>query len=100
MAELVPGRTCGECNACCRYFDLMADLDKPCGVLCQHWRTGVGCGVYETRPAVCRDFYCHWLQNDTLDDAWRPDRSGLIIRETVDDIPADFAMRSGLIFAL
>ena len=78
----------------------MADLNKPCGILCQHWKSGVGCGPYETRPNICRDYHCHWLQNDAFDDAWRPDRSGIIIRETLDDIPHEFAGRGGLVFAL
>jgi hypothetical protein len=100
VATLVPGRSCGGCNACCRYFDLMAELNKPCGILCRHWESGVGCGIYETRPPACRNFYCDWLLNDALDDAWRPDRSGMIIRETRDGIPREFGDRNGLIFAL
>ena len=98
MVALVPGRGCGECNACCSYFEIRPLLDKPSGVLCQHWKGG--CGIYETRPGVCRDFFCYWLQDAAFGDAWRPDRSGFIVQETVSDIPAHFGIRRGLVFSI
>ena len=97
--HLVPGRNCGKCNACCRYYDV-AELKKPAGQLCQHWKKSSGCTIYETRPAACRDFYCVWLQNASMDDGWRPDLSGFILRETYSNIPAHFAVRHGVVFEL
>ena len=98
MVALVPGRECGECNACCSYFEILPELNKPSGKLCQHWKAG--CGIYESRPGVCRDFFCFWLQDAALGDEWRPDRSGFILQETVSDIPAHFSIRKGLVFRL
>jgi hypothetical protein len=44
-------------------------------VTCRHCTQG--CTIYDTRPALCRDFYCGWRQLPILDDSWRPDRSGV-----------------------
>jgi hypothetical protein len=99
-SRVAPGRSCGECNACCRYYSLMADFNKPQGVLCQNWKAGTGCSIHETRPSICRNYYCHWLQNPRFDDSWRPDRSGIIIRDTREDIPPDWPQRQGLVFEL
>ncbi len=99
MVALVPGRGCGECNACCGFFEI-GELAKPGGTLCPHWKTPGGCGIYGTRPQVCRDFYCYWLQSEALGDAWRPDRSGFMLQETESNIPAHFRIRRGLVFSL
>jgi len=37
-----------------------------------------GCGIYETRPSICRDYRCLWLQGG-LEDEERPDRTGGIV---------------------
>ena len=55
------------------------EFDKPAGTMCQHC-TGTGCGIYETRYDVCRGFLCGYRQLPALGDAWRPDRSGIMIR--------------------
>jgi hypothetical protein len=79
-ADLVDGRGCGECTACC--IDLNIDtpeLVKLSDQACPHC-TGAGCGIHERRPSVCRDFYCGWRQIPWLTDAWRPDRIGIMLR--------------------
>jgi hypothetical protein len=75
MSDFAP-RDCGTCIACCR--DLNIDHDgfkKPAGETCPHC-TGTGCGIYQTRPGLCRDYFCGWQQLTQLGDDWRPDRSG------------------------
>lgn len=37
-----------------------------------------GCGIYETRPPICRGYRCLWLQGG-LEDGERPDRTGGIV---------------------
>ena len=37
-----------------------------------------GCGIYETRPSICRGYRCLWLQGGLEDDE-RPDRTGGIV---------------------
>jgi hypothetical protein len=76
---LVPGRACGECTICCSALNIdKPEVQKASGVLCQHCNGG-GCAIYETRFDVCRSFHCGWLQLPSLDDKWRPDRSGVFI---------------------
>jgi hypothetical protein len=74
----VPGRECGECIACCRLPQIDApELQKPAGVLCPH-NNGGGCGIYESRPEICRDWFCIWRRVGNLPDAARPDRCGVM----------------------
>ena len=73
---LVPGRTCGECTACCR-VPAIEVLAKPAGVLCRH-NTGEACGIYQDRPEPCVRWYCLWRKIGALPDALRPDRSGVM----------------------
>lgn len=73
--KLVPGRECGECMACCKYFTINTpELKKLPGDLCQHHIAGKGCGIYEKRPGACRDWYCGWRLMPQFDESWRPDR--------------------------
>jgi len=77
--ELVPGRECGTCTACCTHLTIEDPaLNKPGGVTCAHCVEG--CAIYTTRPPVCRTFFCGWRQIPELGDDWRPDRSGILIR--------------------
>lgn len=82
--DLVPGRNCGDCTACCTVLAVdQPDMQKRAGVTCRHCRGG--CTVYDTRPVLCRDFHCGWRQLPILDDAWRPDRSGVFVEiEAID----------------
>ncbi len=67
-------RQCGECRACCYVFDLG---EKKKRTWCTH-TTDRGCGCYDTRPSVCRDYKCLWLMS-ALPTAYRPDHCGLVI---------------------
>jgi hypothetical protein len=65
------------------------EFGKESGVMCQHC-TGAGCGIYETRYDTCRGFLCGWRMVSQLGDAWRPDRSGvLILTVEVNDMPEE-----------
>ena len=83
-----PAKICGECRACC--VDLQIDtpeFQKNARILCPH-HTGSGCGIYATRPKVCREFLCGWLLFPELGNDWRPDRSGvLILQRAYDQLP-------------
>jgi hypothetical protein len=77
-AELVPGRVCGSCTACCKVPKIDApSLQKPAGVMCQHC-TGSNCGIYESRPTPCRTFFCLWRRVGGMPDELRPDRIGVM----------------------
>lgn len=71
-----PLRTCGSCTLCCKVMgvkDEEAQFDKPKDQWCVHAKKGIGCGIYETRPSICRNFQCLWLAGEG-DDHLRPDK--------------------------
>ena len=50
-----------NCGACCIAPSISSPIPgmpegKPAGARCIHLRTDYSCGIYENRPAVCRDF--------------------------------------------
>jgi hypothetical protein len=67
----VRGRSCGTCSLCCKLIHV-AELNKPMGQWCPHCLKSGGCGIYETRPNVCRDWFCEWIANPNIGDEWRP----------------------------
>jgi len=73
-SRVVPGRECGTCTLCCKVMGI-EELSKPPGVWCPHCVRGVGCGIYETRPAECRVFFCHWMLEKNLPAEWKPERA-------------------------
>ncbi len=98
--HLVPDRDCGGCTSCCK--DLTIDspeLKKAPGILCVHCVDAKGCGIYETRPAVCRVWHCGWRQMPQLDESWRPDRCEILITAASKHIPAGYR-QEGLTFEL
>jgi hypothetical protein len=87
--DLVPGRTCGECTVCCSVMAIdKPDIQKAAGVTCRYCDNG--CTIYETRPHICRSFHCGWRQLPILDDAWRPDRSGVFVEIEESEGETDF----------
>ncbi len=79
----IPGKTCGECSFCCKVLEI-TELAKPAGAWCAHCRKSGGCGVYATRPNVCRDYECLWKSDRGLSSRLRPDRVGAILMEDPD----------------
>ncbi|MBM3507529.1 MAG: hypothetical protein FJX64_07375 [Alphaproteobacteria bacterium] len=74
----VPGRTCGSCSLCCKLMNV-PELDKPMGQWCRHCKPGTGCTIHATRPQVCRDFFCGYLQSSTLSQDWLPAKAHFIV---------------------
>jgi hypothetical protein len=72
------GRTCGDCSMCCKVM-YVPELDKPDGVWCRHAKPGAGCGIYETRPQVCRGFMCLWVLEPRMSEALKPTRSKVVL---------------------
>jgi len=80
-SHLVSDRECGECTACC--VDLLIDdkeFKKPADQACKNLIPAGGCKIYNQRPSVCQDWYCAWRFMAQLDESWRPDRSGILLR--------------------
>ena len=73
-----PGRSCGACTLCCKVFDVPS-LNKPAGTWCPHCKPGAGCGIHDTRPQHCREFFCLWMSDPTMPDEWKPERSKIVL---------------------
>jgi hypothetical protein len=71
-------RSCGSCTLCCKLFPV-PELTKPSGRWCQHIAQGKGCGIHETRPKVCRSFWCQWIENPDLGPEWKPEISKFVL---------------------
>lgn len=70
------GRDCGGCVVCCVVPTIDdPEIQKASNTPCRH--SGDGCAIYARRPRPCRVFHCAWRRLAVLDDAWRPDRSGV-----------------------
>lgn len=79
----IPGKACGECSFCCKVLEI-TEFTKPAGAWCEHCRKDGGCGVYATRPTVCRDYECLWKGDRGMSAQLRPDRVGAILMEDPD----------------
>lgn len=89
--ELVANRECGKCTICCKVLTIDdPEFQKLPGVLCPNCKTGSGCQIYETRPSPCRGFFCGWRVLPELDDKWRPDKSGVMIRFQQQMVPPGY----------
>jgi hypothetical protein len=103
MGEKPAPRTdCGGCTVCCTALPIEEEeFAKPSGITCRHC-TGIGCGIYAARYEICRTFLCGWLLLPGLDESWRPDRSGILIRFIArDDLPEEFrAAGTGIHFTV
>ena len=79
---------CGSCTACCRVYAIPT-MGKPAGKWCDHCAIGVGCKIYQARPALCVDFACVWLESHKrepgLADELRPDRCKVVFSPTTKD---------------
>lgn len=63
---------------CCQALEIdEPELKKPAFSLCPHC-TGSGCGIYEWRPQMCRNWYCAWRYIGSLPDRVRPDRAHVV----------------------
>ncbi|MEO1492796.1 MAG: hypothetical protein AAFV19_11640 [Pseudomonadota bacterium] len=80
---IVPGRSCEDCAMCCYMLKIDA-LDKPGGQWCQHCPTKKSCGIHGQHPQECRDFLCGYLTVASLDEAWKPSKSKIIMAAELD----------------
>jgi hypothetical protein len=78
-ADSPKGRSCGTCSLCCKVFDVPPVNNKPAGKWCDHCKPGRGCAIWTDRPAMCRDYHCHWHYDLSLGAEWRPDVAKFIL---------------------
>lgn len=90
MDDVLPGRDCGTCHACCISLTIDdPELSKVQGYRCKNLSESKGCTIYETRPETCRSFNCGWRVLKWVKLALRPDVSGVLVRfeRNKDDVP-------------
>lgn len=72
-------KTCGTCSICCKIV-AVKDLAKPAHQWCVHNVPRKGCGIWGAHPEVCKVWQCGWILMPQLDDRWKPESCGFIIR--------------------
>lgn len=98
---LVQGRECGACTVCCVNLTINdPELQKLPGVKCKNTLNDGGCKIYQSRPKTCRDWYCMWRFMPGLDDSWRPDLKGIVIKRVFDGIPVGYESKIALDFEI
>jgi hypothetical protein len=94
---LVAGRECGGCTVCCTVLAIdQPELQKAPGEPCVHCTSGCGCAIYQTRPRICRTWFCGWRNLPWMGEALRPDRSHILVHLTFNDLPAGYVADVGL----
>ena len=78
LSVVTSGRACGECQECC-WIPEIPELGQQAYERCHH-QCKTGCGVYNERPPVCRDFTCVWLSGQ-FEEKHRPDKIGLVVQD-------------------
>ena len=82
---LLPNRDCETCDVCCIVPSIdVSEIQKASSARCVHCTQG--CAIYETRPAVCRDYFCGWRRLPAIPQDWRPDKCGVLTELTTVDI--------------
>lgn len=83
MTAIAPVRDCDGCTLCCKVMNV-PELEKPAGAWCRHCTIGAGCGIHETRPDVCRRYFCMWTTNGNLGPEWKPSEAKFVISPEAD----------------
>ena len=93
---LIPGRDCGGCTVCCVFPTInKPEIQKQSGARCRHCHE-TGCAIYDSRPPVCRAYYCAWRTVDIFGEDWRPDRSGVLPYVETEGISEAFDLATGV----
>jgi hypothetical protein len=80
---LLPERSCGTCTLCCKVMHIV-ELESPAGQWCKHCAPGKGCKIHETRPPVCRQFFCMWMYWKHAGPHWKPEKSKMVLSLELD----------------
>jgi hypothetical protein len=75
---------CGECTVCCT-LSVVEELGKGVGETCGHCILKKGCGIYNKRPKVCKEYECAYLQAGGNIEL-RPDKCGVMFSKKSDRI--------------
>lgn len=72
-------KTCGTCSICCKIV-AVEDLAKPAHQWCIHNVPRKGCGIWGSHPEACKVWQCGWILMPHLDERWKPEKCGFVIR--------------------
>ena len=64
---------------CCKVMHV-PELEKPGDIMCSHAQVGKGCTIHENRPLSCRQFFCGWRLDPSIDALWKPDICRFVLR--------------------
>lgn len=96
--KLVPNRECGECTACCHHIPIdQEDMVKLPNVDCEHLMKEGGCRIYQNRPNTCAKWFCAWRYISTIDEQWRPDKSGTLMDFSTKATPEEYSEKRSLV---
>jgi hypothetical protein len=76
-------RQCDGCTLCCKLL-AVEEIQKPKTEWCKHCDQGKGCRIYMTRPIQCQNFYCLYLTDSDLPEAWRPSKCKIVLSLELD----------------
>ncbi|HIG8367782.1 YkgJ family cysteine cluster protein [Enterobacter kobei] len=78
---LVPERNCGECTVCCISLRIeQPELTKGADIPCPNLSPTKGCAIYDSRPTVCRTWFCGWRVMPFVKEDMRPDKMKILIK--------------------
>ena len=75
---VVAGRSCTGCTMCCKLLGIK-ELEKPQQNWCSQCNIGVGCKIYDSKPDECSTFFCGYLLNTSIGEAWRPSHCRMVL---------------------
>jgi hypothetical protein len=78
QANDVQRRNCHGCTLCCKLLSV-EELDKAPLTWCAMCDPKAGCKTYEHRPTECRNFYCGYLLDTSLDERWKPSSCKMVV---------------------
>lgn len=85
---------------CCKVFGIdMPEIQKQPGAMCRHGVSG-RCEIHQTRPDICRNYYCGWRRLEIFGDDWRPDRSGVLVELGQSGAFAPYSSSVGFVLVL
>lgn len=77
-------KQCGDCSECCNGTFRMRTSDQNgnriitrAGLRCNKYN-GITCTIYESRPDICRNFYCMYMREEDFPEWTKPNICGFI----------------------
>jgi len=66
---------CGGCKVCCTLFPI-SEIGKLMNTPCDYYDKG--CTIHESKPKMCAEYECAYIQAKKVPKMLRPDKSGIV----------------------